>query len=153
MRKLCLCAVSCCFLMFAFSAVGQVQNGQFTGTVTDPSGAAIAGAKVMVTNRATNLSVSTTTNTSGAYTVKELPAGQYDVAVEAGGFRSFSNKAVTVNAGSITRVDAKMQVGQAKEIVEVSGQAAAVNTDDSKLSSTVDATQIANLPLNGRNVY
>jgi hypothetical protein len=130
-----------------------VQNGQFTGTVTDPSGAAIAGAKITVTNRATNLSVSTTTNTSGAYSIKELPPGQYDVTAEAGGFRSYSNKAVTVNAGTITRVDARMQVGQQKEIVEVSGQAAAVNTDDSKLSSTIDATQIANLPLNGRNVY
>src|SRR6266487_154306 len=116
MRKLCLCVVSCCFLMFALSAVGQVQNGQFTGTVTDPSGAAIAGAKVTVTNRATNLSVSTTTNTSGAYTVKELPAGQYDMTIESSGFRSYSNKTVTVNAGTITRVDAKMQVGQQKEI-------------------------------------
>ncbi len=114
MRKLCLCVVSCCFLMFALSAVGQVQNGQFTGTVTDPSGAAIAGAKVTVTNRATNLSVSTTTNTSGAYTVKELPAGQYDMTIESSGFRSYSNKTVTVNAGTITRVDAKMQVGQQK---------------------------------------
>src|SRR5256884_378872 len=60
---------------------------------------------------------------------------------------------VTLNAGNIQRVDVRMEIGQATTVVEVSGQAAAVNTDDSKLSSTVDATQIANLPLNGRNVY
>jgi hypothetical protein len=153
MRKLCLCVVSCCFLMFALTAVGQVQNGQFQGTVTDPSGAAIANAKVTVTNKPINLSVSTTTNTSGAYSIKELPPGQYDLSVEAGGFRGFSNKGVTLNAGTITRVDAKLQVGQAKEIVEVSGEAATVNTDDSKLADTVTAAQISNLPLNGRNVY
>jgi hypothetical protein len=153
MRKLCLCVVSCCFLMLALFAVGQVQNGQFSGTVTDPSGAAIAGAKITVTNKATNLSVAGTTSASGTYTIKELPPGLYDLTVEAGGFRSFSNKGVSVNAGTITRVDARMQVGQAREIVEVSGEAAAVNTDDSKLADTVTAAQISNLPLNGRNVY
>ena len=63
------------------------------------------------------------------------------------------NDNVALNAGTISRVDFKMELGQAREVVEVTGEAAAVNTEDSKLASTVTSTQIANLPLNGRNVY
>jgi len=143
----------CCCLLLVLSAAAQVQNGQFSGTVTDPSGAAIAGAKVTATNSATNYSQTTSSNSSGAFTIKELSPGLYNLTVTAGGFRDFSNKGVTINAGNITHVDARMLVGQAKEVVEVSGEAAIVNTDDSKLASTVSATQIENLPLNGRNVY
>jgi len=153
MKKFQSCIVLLSFLLLVLSAAAQVQNGQFSGTVTDPSGAAIAGAKVTVSNGATGLSATDMTNSSGVYTIKELPAGAYNISVEASGFRGFSNKGVTINAGTITRVDARLQVGQAKEIVEVSGEAAAVNTEDSKLSLTVGATQIENLPLNGRNVY
>jgi len=108
---------------------------------------------VTATNSATNYSQTTTSNSSGSFTIKELPPGLYNLTVTAGGFRDFSNKGVTINAGTITRVDAKMLVGQAKEVVEVSGEASIINTDDSKLASTVTATQIENLPLNGRNVY
>src|SRR6202030_3938490 len=131
----------------------QVQNGQFEGTVTDPTGAAIANAKVSVTNNATGLTVAATTNSSGSYTVKEVPPGIYKVAVEAPGFKKLENNAVTANAGTISRLDVKLQLGKASETVEVTGEASAVNTEDSKLSTTVSATQINNLPLNGRNVY
>ena len=152
MKKLQACVVVCCLLL-AVPAMSQVQNGQFTGVVSDPSGAAIVGAKVTATNKATNLSVASTTNAAGNYLIRELPPGLYDVSVQASGFRNFSNKGVTVNAGTTTRVDAKLLVGQAQEVVEVSGEAALVNIDDSKLAETITSTQIANLPLNGRNVY
>ncbi|PYV68800.1 MAG: hypothetical protein DMG97_23730 [Acidobacteria bacterium] len=153
MKKFYSCLVVCSFLLLVLSAAAQVQNGQFTGTVTDPTGAAITGAKVTVTNKATNLSVSVATSASGSYTIKELPTGAYDLSVEASGFRNVNNKGLTINAGTITRVDARMQVGQATEVVEVTGEAALVNIDDSKLAETISSTQISNLPLNGRNVY
>jgi len=140
-------------LALTCSAFAQVQNGQFTGTVTDPTGAAIANAKVTVSNAATNLSVSTTTNSSGNYTVKELPVGSYKLTVEAPGFKTTANTDVPVNAGTISHVDFKMQMGKATEVIEVTGAAAAVNTEDSKLASVVTGTQINNLPLNGRNVF
>ena len=152
MKKLQFCLVFLSLLL-AFSAVAQVQNGQFTGVVTDPSGAAIPNAKVTVINPSTNLSVSAVTNQSGVFTVKELPPANYKISVEAPGFKSASNNNVTLNAGTIAHVDFKMQLGEAKEVVEVTGEAAAVNVEDSKLASTVTSTQIANLPLNGRNVY
>ncbi len=140
-------------LVLVLSAAAQVQNGQFTGTVADPSGAAIANARVTVTNEGTNLSVTSTSNETGLYTIKELPVGTYRITAEAKGFKTSTNANVTLNAGTIARVDFRMELGQAREVVEVTGEAAAVNTEDSKLASTVTSTQIANLPLNGRNVY
>ncbi len=153
MNKLRFCLVYFSLLVLVLGAAAQVQNGQFTGTVADPSGAAIANANVTVTNMGTNLSVTTTSNETGSYTVKELPVGTYRMTAEAKGFKTSVNANVALNAGTISRVDFKMELGQAREVVEVSGEAAAVNTEDSKLASTVTSTQIANLPLNGRNVY
>lgn len=153
MTKLCFCSISLCVLLFALTAVAQVQNGQFEGTVTDPSGAAVPKAKVTITNQATNLSVGVTTNQSGLYTARELPVGTYRISVEAPGFKTFSDVGVVLNAGAIAHVDAKMELGQAREVVEVTGQEVAVQTDDAKLSSTISSSQIANLPLNGRNVF
>jgi len=97
--------------------------------------------------------VTVTSNSSGVYDAKELPAGVYRIKVEASGFKTYENAAVTLDVGIIARVDIKMSLGQAREVVEVTGEASAVNTEESKLSTTVNATQIANLPLNGRNVY
>src|SRR5438874_1104632 len=153
MKKLQFCLVAISILLVVLGAFAQVQNGQFTGTVTDPSGAAIPNAKVTVTNMGTNLSVTTTTNQSGLYVVRELPVGTYKITAEAQGFKTRTDSNLSLNAGVVQRVDLHMELGQAREVVEVTGEAAAVNTEDSKLASTVNATQIANLPLNGRNVY
>src|SRR6202521_3454514 len=153
MKRLQFCLAVFAVLALTFSAFAQVQNGQFTGTVTDPTGAAIANAKVTVSNPAIDLNLSTTTNSSGNYTVKEVPIGTYKITVEAPGFKSVSNAGVTANAGTIAHVDFKMLIGKASEVIEVTGEAAAVNTEDSKLATTVSSTQISNLPLNGRNVF
>src|SRR5215469_3342167 len=151
MKKLWFCFLS--VILLAVGARAQIENGQFTGVVTDPSGAAILNAKVTVTNTGTNLSVSTATNSSGLYVVKELPVGTYKISAEAKGFKTRTDTNLILNAGTIQRVDFAMQLGQAEEVVEVTGEAAAVNTEDSKLAATVGSTQIQNLPLNGRNVF
>jgi len=153
MTKLRFCLSFLCVFVLVAGALAQVQNGQFTGTVMDPSGAAIANAKVTVTNLGTQLSVTTTTNQAGLYVARELPVGSYKITAEGKGFKTSSNTNLTLNAGTIERVDFKMQLGQAQEVVEVSGEALAVDTEDSKLANTVTGTQVANLPLNGRNVY
>src|SRR5215470_9265185 len=153
MRRLQFCLAMFALLALACSAFAQVQNGQFEGTVTDPTGAAIANAKVTVSNPATNLNLTAMTNSSGAYVVKELPVGTYKMTAEASGFKTTTNAGVTLNAGTIAHVDFKLQIGKASEVVEVTGAAAQVNTEDSKLAATVSGTQIQNLPLNGRNVF
>jgi hypothetical protein len=153
MKRLQFCLAVFAVLALASSAFAQVQFSQFTGTVTDQTGAAIASAKVTAKNPATDLSLTATTNSSGNYTIREVPPGVYKVTVEAAGFKSYTDNGVTASAGTISHVDIKMQIGKTTEVVEVTAEAAAVNTEDSKLSTTVGATQIANLPLNGRNVY
>src|SRR6201993_212026 len=121
MRRLQFCLAVFALLALACSSFAQVQNGQFTGTVTDPSGAAVPNAKVTVTNQATGLSVSATTNQSGSYTARELPIGTYKLTAEASGFKTTSDTNVVLNAGTVAHVDFKMQLGQAKEVVEVTG--------------------------------
>ncbi len=154
MRKLQFCLVVIAVLALTLSASAQVQFGQFEGTVLDQTGAAIANAKVTVTNPATGLSVSIKTNSSGLYAVKELPTGSsYKVTVETPGFKTVSNTNLTINAGVITHVDFKLQIGKASEVVEVTGAAVAVQTEDAKLYQTVSGTEISNTVLNGRNVY
>jgi len=153
MKRLQFCLAVFAVLFLALSAFAQVQNGQFEGTITDPSGASIANAKVTVSSGSTGLNLSATTNASGNYVVKEVPPGTYKVEVEAPGFKKIENNGVTANAGTISRVDLKLQLGKASETIEVTGEAAAVNTEDSKLATTVSSAQINNLPLNGRNVF
>jgi hypothetical protein len=153
MKRLQFCLVVFAVLALTFSAFAQVQNGQFSGTVLDPTGAAVAGAKITVTSPATGIAASTTSNSTGNYTVKELPAGSYKLTAEAAGFKTLSDNNVVLNAGVIAHVDFKLQLGKASEVVEVSGEAAIVNTEDSKLATTVSSTQINSLPLNGRNVF
>ncbi len=145
--------ILCLLLCLVSVLTAQVQNGQFTGAVTDPTGAAIANAKVTVSNAATNLSVSVTTNSSGNYTAKELPIGSYKLTAEAPGFKTTSNTDVVLNAGVIAHVDFKLQIGKASEVVEVTGAETAVQTEDAKLYSTVSSTEINNYALNGRNVF
>jgi outer membrane receptor protein involved in Fe transport len=139
--------------VFAFSLPAQVQNGQFTGSVLDQSGAAIPNAKVTVKNVGTGLSINTTSNQTGLYAARELPPGSYTITAQAQGFKTSTLTNMTLNAGSVQRADFKLEVGQVSQTVEVSGAAPPVDTEDSKLSTTVTSTQITNLPLNGRNVY
>src|SRR5437868_11178512 len=151
MKKVQFCLVSLSLLALSLGAFAQIQNGQFTGVVTDPSGAAIANAKVTVTNLGTNATTVATTNQSGIFAARELQIGTYSISVEAPGFRKSVNSGLSANAGVVTHVDFKMELGQASQVVEVTGEAPAIQTDDSRLSTTIDSTQISNLPLNGRN--
>jgi hypothetical protein len=153
MKKLQFCLAVFAVVALSFSAFAQVQNGQFAGTITDPTGAAIANAKITIKNTGTDLTFSATTNASGNYLVNSVPIGTYTLTAEAPGFKTFTNNNIVLNAGTIAHVDFKLQIGKASEVVEVSGEVSAVNTEDSKLASTIGSTQIANLPLNGRNVY
>ena len=107
------------------------QAPQFLGIVTDPSGAAVANAKVTVTNRGTGQSISTTTDQSGVYSLKELPVGTYQLMAEASGFRSVSDSDVTLAPG-VTAHNFKLPVGQTSETVAVMGANTALQTESLK---------------------
>ena len=145
-----ICFVS---LILSLGAVAQIQNGQITGSVVDPSGAVVSGAKIIVRNLGTGYEIDVDTNDVGIYNAKELSVGLYMVRVEASGFKTTEANNLVLNAGTVLRVDFKLLLGERSEMVEVTDAAAPVNTENARLSQTVDSTQIASLPLNGRNVY
>src|SRR5215471_3943137 len=130
MKKLFVCFTLLSVLALSIGALAQVQNGSFAGTVVDPSGAAIPNAKVTITNLATNLTVVATTNQTGNYNARELPPGSYKMVAEAPGMKTFTNNNVILNAGNIAHVDFKMTMGQAREVVEVQGEATQVSVED-----------------------
>src|SRR5205814_1527350 len=133
--------------------VHQVQNGQFTGPVTDPSGAALPTAKITIKNVATGVTTTVNANNTGSYSSPSLPVGDYNVTAEASGFKTSTRPALTLNAGTVARADFQLQVGAVSEVVEVTGAVPVVQTEDSRLGYTVSGQLVSNLPLNGRNVY
>lgn len=144
------------FLFLALVAIlssAQVQNGQITGDITDPSGAAVPGAKVTAVNSQTGLSLDATGSQTGHFTINQAPPGTYKVTVTASGFKTYARADVPVNAGSTQHLDVKLQVGQVTETVEVTGAPPQIDVETSRLAQTVSGAQVANLPLNGRNVY
>jgi len=134
------------------SARGQVR-GNFTGLVSDPTGAVIPGAVVSATNEATNVTGSRKTNSEGFYTIPDLQPGFYTLRAEAQGFKAFVNAHIELTVGYTQRADFKLEVGSVTQAVTVEGQAPLVDTETDRLSELVTARQVANLPLNGRNVF
>ena len=106
-------------------------NGEVTGTVTDPSGAAISGATVTITSGATGFKQSTKTAESGLYRFALLPLGTYDIEVTASGFADTRHTGIVVNAGAIKSEDVQMQLSATSTRIEVA--ATAVITDPSRV--------------------
>ena len=139
-------------LCLSYATFSQNITATLTGTVTDSSGAAVAGASVTVHNNGTNTDVSTTkTDQSGAYTVPDLPVGTYTVTVNASGFKNFVANNVVLHVGDHRTLDATMEVGQVSQQVVVSASEVPVETSSAAQSSTITGTQVRELQLNNRN--
>ena len=143
-------AITIMTLVCMLSAQTTVGTGSIVGNVTDPSGAVISGAKATISNVATGQIVSLTTNSSGAYNSGALLPGNYRVQVSAHGFRQMETP-VTVLVGNTATVNMKLQIGQESQVVEVQGSAVRVNTEQATVQGVLNAEQIENLPVNGRN--
>jgi hypothetical protein len=128
------------------------QTGSITGTVKDPSGAAVAGATVVVASPERGITRQMQTNSSGDYNESALPQGNYDVTVTAPGFKKFQAKGVVLDVAQKARVDVNLQVGAASTEIVVEGtNVAQVETQSSELAGTVTGKEITQLELNGRN--
>ena len=110
-------------------------------------------ARVLIHNLETGLVLEVRSDEDGLYKGGELIVGQYEISVEMRGFKTTTSGALMLNAGTVVRADFRLQMGGPDQTIEVSDAALAVNTENARLSQTVDSTMIANLPLNGRNVY
>src|SRR5512146_343830 len=139
-------------LLLSVSLLAQstVGTGSIVGTVTDPSGAVVSGARVAITNVATGQVISTATNSSGAYNSGALVPGSYKVQITAKGFSSASLP-VTVLLGNTATANARLQIGQESQVVEVQASEVQVNTEQPTVQGVLTAQQIEELPVNGPN--
>ena len=146
---------TCLVLVVALCAGAHLraQSGgtaQVAGTVQDSTGGAIPGAGIRVTQTDTGISRSTTSARDGAYALPNLPVGPYQFQVTRDGFSSFVQSGIVLQVGSNVRIDATLQVGALTERVEVTADAAMVESRDSTVGQVIDRERIAELPLNGR---
>jgi hypothetical protein len=132
-------------------AFGQAVYGSVFGTVTDPSGAAVANAKVIVTSATKATSVEAVTNDSGNYSVTHLIPDVYNVRIEGAGFKGLENKNVTVSADTSVKVDGKFEVGGTSETVEVTAEAPQLKTDRADVATIFNDRAVEDLPLFNRN--
>ncbi len=150
-----------CFLMMGLLAAfvlgclplfAQFTTARLGGTVTDPSGAAVPGAKVTVKNTATGYKQTTSTGVTGAYLFPNLPVGSYDLAVQRAGFTTYVQYGITLAVNQAASQNVQLQVGQTTQQVTVRSNTQLVTTQSATLDQLVNQRTIVDLPLNGREV-
>ena len=148
-RILIFTAMAC--LLTGSRLFGQAESGTVVGTVTDQSGAAVAGASVTITHATTNFSRTVTTNTSGQYTANLFPTGTLTISVEQPGFTRMVRNGLELSAADTLTVDLKLTLGNVTQTLEVTAEASLVQTQSAAVSTLVSNQQIIETPLNGRS--
>ncbi|MDR3774849.1 MAG: carboxypeptidase-like regulatory domain-containing protein [Terracidiphilus sp.] len=140
------------FVSSAALLFGQGTNGSLTGQVTDPSGAAIPGATVALTDVDTNYTQNATTDGQGVYQFKLVRAGNYSLTVAAGSFAQYVQKGIVINANLYATQNVQLKVAKAKgETINVTADAELIDTTSAELGMTVNEQSVSELPLNGRD--
>ncbi len=129
----------------------QAVTGNISGTITDSSGAVIAGAQVIVANTATGVSTTLTSNEQGRYNAPDLVVGSYEVSASKSGFQTTVQKSINITVGSQWVANLTLKVGQTTETVTVESAVSQVETQSTAIASLVSPQQMRDLPLNGRN--
>ena len=150
-RGVFVCLLLSCAVFFSFPVSAQVTGGTLSGTVSDPSGASISGAQLVIKNVATGMEHTVTTNDHGFYTAVNLLAGSYQVTISATGFDAEAKSGITMYVGSQQTFDVVLHVGTVANRVEVTAEAPAIQLSSSDISAVVDSTTVRELPLNGRS--
>src|SRR6476646_7416010 len=154
-RNSLLCRFAVFAALAAISAVpgfGQAIYGSVVGTVTDPSGGALTGAAVTLTNTGTGEHRQTLSGTGGDYQFLNLVPGAYRVQVEQSGFKRATRENLEVNISGTVRADISLQLGDVTQTVEVQAAAPLLRTEDANLSQVVSSRAVEDLPVNGRNI-
>ena len=140
-------------VLAAVSLHGQSTYGSVSGTVYDPSGAAIADAQVTLTNLSTVEKRTQPTNAGGLYTFPNVSPGKYKLDIEKAGFKKTTRPEVVVDVQQAVRIDATLAVGQVSESVEVTSETPLLQPESSSLGQVIEERKATELPLNGRNIY
>ncbi len=122
-----------------------------SGTVTDPTGAIVAGATVTATNVDTGVALSQTTNTQGFYSFQELPVGKYTIDVQKAGFKAYRQTGLVLDVNQALVVDVPLQIGEASEKVEVSSSALHVDTESTQMGEVITGKEMTDVPLVSRS--
>jgi hypothetical protein len=136
---------------FSTAAYAQFDSGQISGFVRDPQQGALPGATVTATNEATSNARTTVTNSSGLYVFPEVPVGTYTISIELSGFKKLVRSGIRLTAASQIAVDAQLELGSLEETVTVTAGQSFVQTTTAQVARTIEARQIQELTLNGRN--
>jgi hypothetical protein len=145
LQQFCTIAFLCCCLPFMANAQ-SASSAQISGTVVDPQGAVVPGAKVTATNKATGTSRSATTTSTGNYVIPNLQPGTYDVSVDAKGFAKGATENITLNLGDQRDLGFKLNVAGSTESVEVTTQAPLIETTKTDVSTSVTSLDMERLP-------
>ncbi len=138
-------------LLAAVSMPGQETSAGITGRVTDPSGSAVVGASVRAKDLDRGTDWPTQTNEDGIYAFPRIPNGRYSLTVEAKGFKTYNIPELALEVNQRARIDVALQVGAISESIQVTGEAALLQTDTTQVGATVDSSQIDHTPLISRN--
>src|SRR5713226_9235542 len=135
----------------ASTALGQAVYGNLIGTVTDPQGNAVAGAKITVTNISKGRTDEAVSNESGGYSVTHLIPDAYKIHIEAPGFKAYDITSVRVDADTSVRADAVLQVGAVTQTIEVTGEIPQLQTDKTDVATIFSTQQVESVPIFNRN--
>lgn len=138
-------------LLLSAAALAQQGRGTILGTVSDSTGAVIPGATVTITNTATNLGMTAATNSDGNYVVPNLPVGSYAVSVTKDGFKKAIRSGLTLEVDQKAEINLTLEAGALNEVVEVTSQAALVDTTTATFGKVIENRRVQDLPVNGRN--
>jgi hypothetical protein len=154
-RQFCAIALFAILLFAPVASFAQAVSGDLTGTISDPSGAAIPSANVVVTNDATGVKTTVVANASGVYRFSNLPVSRYTLSASATGFTSASVKNVDLTLGSVLTENLTLTVGSVGTTVEVTAAAAAIDTTTAQLQTTYNTQQVLELPqtAQGSGIY
>lgn len=154
LRKRCLLPfIACLFAVVSAGILAQTVQGVISGTITDPSGAVVAGATITITNTGTGISQSMKSGTAGEYRFPLVQPGTYDVQVQAVGFAKEKATGIVVQASQTVPFSVKLRVASSAELVEVTAQAPLIQTETSEQALQVDNTTIQNMALVDRDVF
>ena len=145
-----LCTVLLLFVFSNFTAWAQ-STAQLSGRVTDQSGAVLPGVEITATQTDTGIARNTVTNETGNYLLPNLALGPYRLEAMLPGFRSFAQTGIVLQVNSNPTLNVVLEVGQVAETIEVSANAALVETRSVGVGQVVENERIVELPLNGRN--
>jgi len=135
------------------NASAQSTGGRIRGTVTDPSGATVAAANVVITNQANGSQRDMQTGANGEYIFLEVPVGTYEIEVNQTGFKKYVRKGIVLDLNQILSVDVALQVGTATETIEVTGAPPLVDTTSTQLGAVVGERAVSEMPLAQRDTY